>query len=72
MAQYSNQFTINICEIGRIIFTDVVNINENEQRVTLVADIAMYPEALKGLADMIYKTLEDHKQATEASQKAAN
>ena len=61
MAKYSNQFTVNINEIARIIFTDVVTFGD-ETKVHFVEEIAMYPEALKGLADLIYRSLEEHKQ----------
>lgn len=72
MALYSNQFTVNIREIARIIFTDVHSFPDGVDKANFVAEIAMYPEALKGLADLIYRSLDEHKTNTEEAKNQAN
>lgn len=62
MAIYSNKGAVNLCEMGRLLFFEEVDFGPQGKRDALVAEVVMLPEALKALADIIYKSLEEHQQ----------
>lgn len=64
-SQYSNQFSININEIARISFSELINDQSTE-----IVTICMHIEVMKHLAKFINDTVAEHEAKAMESKKS--
>lgn len=67
-SQYSNQVNVSINDIMRLQFNEVTLNNETQEIIV----ISMIPEAAEALANVIIKTLEQHRKNIEGQKQTLN
>lgn len=67
-SQYSNQVNVSINDIMRLQFNEVTLNNETQEIIV----ISMIPEAAEALANVIIKTLEQHRKNIEGQKQKLN
>lgn len=61
-SQYANQFNININELVRLTFNEIVPLSETEVINNEITTISMHVEAAEVLANFMLQTINDHKE----------